>query len=236
MVSTFRRRDAERTKPAARVALRILFGILDLPSIQALGRRSGAGPRSLEPGINSSPSAVTLMTTTNAASTSGRQIALASLFADLDEEFGTTRRVLERYPDEHADWRPHQKSMSLAQLAAHVASLPHFGELIAQSPEFDFAKTPYVAPTARTRAEILELFDENAAAAREAIDSLDADSLQADWTLRAGDTVYASGPRFYHIRRAMLSHIVHHRAQLTVYYRLLDIPVPGTFGPSADEG
>ena len=179
---------------------------------------------------------MTLMTTTSTASTSSRQIALESLFADLDEEFVTTRRVLERYPDEHADWRPHAKSMSLVQLAAHVASLPHFGEVIAHNPEFDFAKTPYVAPAARTRAEILDLFDENAAAARKAIDSLDADSLRADWTMRAGDTVFASGPRFYHIRRAMLSHIVHHRAQLTVYYRLLDIPVPGTFGPSADEG
>ena len=168
--------------------------------------------------------------------TTARQLPLDTLFADLGEEFAATRRVLERYPEEHADWRPHEKSMSLAELAAHVASLPHFGEVIARSPVFDFATTPYVPPTARTRAEILELFDSHATAASESIDALDADSLLANWTMRAGETVYASGPRALYLRRFMISHIAHHRGQLTVYYRLLGVPVPGTYGPSADEG
>ncbi|HEY9429815.1 MAG TPA: DinB family protein [Gemmatimonadaceae bacterium] len=175
------------------------------------------------------------MTTPGTDTASDRQIELDTLFADLDQEFATTRRVLERYPDAHADWRPHEKSMSLVELAAHVANLPHFGENIAESSEFDFATTPYTPPTARTRSEILDLFDKKSVAARKAIDSLDADAMRTNWKLRAGDTIYASGTRAYQLRRLMLSHIIHHRAQLTVYYRLLGVPVPSVYGPSADE-
>ena len=176
------------------------------------------------------------MTATNAPTAADRQLPSDMLFADLADELAATRRMLERYPDEHADWRPHEKSMSLTELAAHLAELPHFGENIAQHPEFDFAKTPYVAPTARTRGEILELFDVTSAAAHEAIAALDSASLLANWTMRDGDVVYASGPRALYLRRFMISHIAHHRGQLTVYYRLLGVPVPGTYGPSADEG
>ena len=178
-----------------------------------------------------------LMTTTSSSSASDTdlQFAVESIFADLDEELAATRRVLERYPEEHADWRPHEKSMTLVQLASHVANLPHFGEEISRSAVFDFATTPFVSPTARTRAEILELFDQRSAASRKAIEGLDVDSLRATWTLRDGEVVYASGPRVFYIRRFMLSHIVHHRAQLTVYYRLLGVPVPGVYGPSADD-
>lgn len=175
------------------------------------------------------------MTPTTTPTAKDRKLPVETLFADIGDEFAATRRILERYPDEHADWRPHEKSMSLAELAAHVANLPHFGEVIARSPVFDFATTPYVPPTARTRTEILELFDRRAAAAGEAIDTLDADSMLSTWTMRAGEAVYASGPRALYLRRFMLSHIAHHRGQLTVYYRLLGVPVPGTYGPSADE-
>jgi uncharacterized damage-inducible protein DinB len=176
------------------------------------------------------------MTPTNTDTSPDRQIDLGVLFADFDQEFSTTRRVLERYPDEHADWRPHDKSMSLVELAAHVANLPHFASRIAESSEFDFAATPSVRPTARTRAEILDLFDERSAAARDAIASLDANAMGTNWKLRVGDTVLASETRAYQLRRLMLSHIAHHRGQLTVYYRLLGVPVPSVYGPSADEG
>jgi hypothetical protein len=87
-----------------------------------------------------------MMTTSNTDRASDRQIELDSPFADLEEEFANTRRALERFPDEHADWRPHQKSQTLGELAAHIANLPHFGEAIASSPVFDFATTPYVPP------------------------------------------------------------------------------------------
>jgi uncharacterized damage-inducible protein DinB len=177
-----------------------------------------------------------MMPTSNSDTSSNRQIELDSPFADLEEEFANTRRALERFPDEHADWRPHQKSPTLIGLAAHVAHLPHFGEAIASGPVFDFATTPYVPPTARTRAELLELFDRTSASARAVVASLDDDALRDTWTFRNGDTVIASGPRGYYVRRFMLSHIIHHRAQLTIYYRLLGVPVPGLYGPSADEG
>jgi uncharacterized damage-inducible protein DinB len=176
------------------------------------------------------------MTSASTGTQPDRQTAPDSPFADLDEEFANTRRTLERFPDEHADWRPHQKSATLAELAAHVANLPHFGQAIAASPVFDFATTPYVRPTARTRAELLELFDAKAASARTAMASLDEATLRSTWTFRNGDTLIASGPRGYYLRRFMLSHIIHHRAQLTIYYRLLGVPVPGLYGPSADEG
>ena len=175
------------------------------------------------------------MTTTNTDTTSDRQIELDALFADLDREFATTRRVLERYPEGHADWRPHEKSMTLVQLAAHVANIPRFGVSIAESPEFDFATSPYAPPTARTRAEILDLFDERSASARKAVGSLGADAMRTDWTLRFGDKIIATDTRAAQLRRLMLSHIIHHRGQLTVYYRLLDVPVPSVYGPSADE-
>ncbi|HET7621666.1 MAG TPA: DinB family protein [Gemmatimonadaceae bacterium] len=176
------------------------------------------------------------MTTTAPQSTPNREPAPDSPFTDLDEELAITRRVLERYPDQHPDWRPHPKSTSLAHLAAHIATLTRFGERIASSSEFDFAATPYVAPTARTRTEILELFDQGSAACREAIGSLDADAMHSTWTLRAGDKILLSASRDRCLRRLLISHMIHHRAQLTSYYRLLDIPVPSVYGPSADEG
>jgi uncharacterized damage-inducible protein DinB len=173
--------------------------------------------------------------TQSPSSAAAQQIPISTAFADLDEEFAATRRLLERFPDEHAEWRPHEHSMTLKQLAAHVANLPHFAQVIAESPEFDFAATPYVAPTASTRAEILELFEARSAAASKAVAGLDANSMTASWCMRNGDTVILSGPRALHLRKLMMSHIAHHRGQLSVYYRLLGVPVPGMYGPSADE-
>jgi uncharacterized damage-inducible protein DinB len=157
------------------------------------------------------------------------------LFADLDDELASTRRLLERYPDEHADWRPHEKSGTLANLAAHVAQLPNFGVTIAEQPELDMMARPFVPPTARTREEMLALFDGHAARAKRAIEGLDYDALDVTWKLRAGERVFVSGKRGYLLRRMLISHIAHHRGQLTIYYRLLGVPVPGMYGPSADD-
>jgi uncharacterized damage-inducible protein DinB len=157
------------------------------------------------------------------------------LFEDLDAELASTRRLLDRFPDEHADWRPHEKSGTLAQLAAHVAQLPNFGATIAELPELDMATRPPARPTARTRDEILALFDGNAERAKRAIDGLDYAAIDGTWRLRAGEQVYFSGKRGHLLRRFLLSHIAHHRGQLTVYYRLLGVPVPGMYGPSADD-
>jgi uncharacterized damage-inducible protein DinB len=156
-------------------------------------------------------------------------------FEDLDAELASTRRLLERFPDEHADWKPHEKSGSLATLAAHVAQLPNFAVTIVETPELDMAARPPARPTARTREEILAQFDDNAARARASIGAMDFASSRETWSLRMGDRVFFTGQRGPLVRRFLLSHIAHHRGQLTVYYRLLGVPVPGMYGPSADD-
>ncbi len=175
------------------------------------------------------------MTEPNGASQALPSVPLDLVFADLSEEFDATRRLLAAYPDGHPDWTPHERSMSLSTLAGHVASLPEFARVIAVEPERNMAEHPYVPPSARTRAELLALFDERRGEAERAIGSLDPDALQASWRLRNGETVYFQGPRHLLLRRFLVSHTAHHRGQLTVYYRLLGVPVPGIYGPSADE-
>lgn len=162
-------------------------------------------------------------------------IPIATLFADLEEELVATRRMLERFPDEHADWKPHEKSATLAQLATHVAELPQFGTAIATLPEWVAGVNKFDRVHARTREEILALHDRSAAIARDALAKLDPAALEHEWKMRMGDKVLVSGQRGPLIRRMLFSHIAHHRGQLSVYYRMLDVPVPGMFGPSADE-
>lgn len=155
-------------------------------------------------------------------------------FGDLDNELNNTRKVLERLPQDKLTWKPHQKSMSLGELGFHVASLPWFFEIGVRLNEYDMAgwKKP-ADPT--TTAEILEKFEQTSAEARKAARELKAESLADQWSLKAGDRVFFTLPRAAVLRTFALSHIIHHRAQLIVYLRLLDIPIPGLYGPSADE-
>jgi uncharacterized damage-inducible protein DinB len=166
---------------------------------------------------------------------SDQVVPVSALFADVDEEFAATRRLLENHPDGHDDWRPHEKSMTLVDLAAHVASLPSLAYLIATAPEWNVETHPYEPPTARTREELLALFDETSAAAGEAIGRLGAAALSDPWRMRNGELVYFEGTRGPFLRRFLVSHTAHHRGQLTVYYRMLGAHVPGLYGPSADE-
>lgn len=161
--------------------------------------------------------------------------AAQQLFVDFEAEMASTRRILERVPDGKFDWKPHEKSMSLGRLAGHVAELPDFARQILAHDEFDFSKGQYVAVQAKTTAELLAAFDEKSAALRETIADTDAEALAGTWTLRSGAHVIVSGPRAKLARTAGFNHILHHRAQLAVYLRLLDVPVPGLYGPSADE-
>ncbi|HEU4563690.1 MAG TPA: DinB family protein [Gemmatimonadaceae bacterium] len=156
-------------------------------------------------------------------------------FDDLDTELAATRRLLERFPAAHADWTPHEKSMPLARLAAHVAELPGFAEAILTTDEFDFATTPYQAHVARTAEELVALHDRASASARATLASMPEERLEEQWTLRAGDQVLLRGRRGKLLRQNLVSHIAHHRGQLTVYYRMLGVPLPGIYGPSADE-
>ncbi len=138
-------------------------------------------------------------------------------FDDFDREVESTRRVLARFHDGRGDWRPHAKSRTIGQLATHVANIPSRGTSILETSELDMTKqAPAAAPPM-------------AAAAQAAAE------LSRDWTLRAGDRVILRQSKGSLLRLMVLSHIIHHRAQLGVYYRLLDIPVPGVYGPSADE-
>jgi uncharacterized damage-inducible protein DinB len=159
----------------------------------------------------------------------------AELYADLDLELTATRRVLERVPFEHWEWKPHEKSMPLGRLAVHLAELPHFAERIVTTDEMDMATTPYSPSVVRNREELLALFDNRAAAMRRVVAELDEARLSGRWRLRMGDAVFLDAPRSLLLRQHGISHPVHHRAQLTVYLRLLNIAVPGLYGPSADE-
>jgi uncharacterized damage-inducible protein DinB len=158
-----------------------------------------------------------------------------TLLVEFDHEMGTTRRLLERVPDERLSWRPHQKSMSLGGLATHMASLPSWGTFILNHPGVDLAEVPPNQHERTTGREILALFEETTAAARGAMDKSDAE-YAAMWTLRRGSQEIFSMPRSGAFRSFVLNHIIHHRGQLSVYLRLNDIPVPAIYGPTADEG
>jgi len=155
------------------------------------------------------------------------------LFSDLEGELKTTRRILERVPDGNEDWRPHAKSMTLGALSSHVAQLPGYGILILTTDEFDGSKMPQFKPD--NTAERLRKFDEGSREMRRLFEALTWDDATARWTFKFGDRIIVEGERGKLLRTMVISHISHHRAQLGVYLRLLDVPVPGTYGPSADE-
>ena len=158
-----------------------------------------------------------------------------SLYTDLESELATTRRMLERFPSGKSDWRPHEKSMTLSSLASHVAEIPQYGIAIFGSDELDFAKGPYERNRYDTAQDLLAVFDNKVSQLRPALAGLDSTTVATPWTMRNGDYVIVTMPKGAAVRRVMLNHLVHHRAQLGVYYRLLGIPVPGSYGPSADE-
>jgi uncharacterized damage-inducible protein DinB len=160
-----------------------------------------------------------------------KQIALG----DLNHELSLTRRVLERVPDEHMGWKPHEKSMSLGALATHLSTLPGYGTRTLETDEFNFAESGPPNQEATGRDELLSRFDEGAAAFRAGWESVDEAQLGRTWTLRNGDHVIMSQPKMAVLRGLVISHMIHHRAQLGVYLRLLDLPVPSVYGPSADE-
>jgi uncharacterized damage-inducible protein DinB len=156
------------------------------------------------------------------------------LYGDFDDEFVSTRRMLERFPAIHAGWKPHEKSRSLVELATHVADLPNRGTAVLTTDGFDMTTRRARDPLA-TAEELLAHFERSVASFREALAKADLETLAKPWTIRAGDRVVLQQPKRLLVRRMMMSHLTHHRAQLGVYYRLLGVPVPGMYGPSADE-
>jgi uncharacterized damage-inducible protein DinB len=158
-----------------------------------------------------------------------------ALLADYDHEMGTTRRLIERLPDDKLSWKPHERSMSLGGLATHLSEIPHWAGTILNEPFFDLATAPPSAQEKTSHADILEAFDQTRKRTRAWMDKTDAEYL-SPWTLKRGGQVMFSVPRVSAFRSFVLHHIIHHRGQLSVYLRLNDIPVPAIYGPSADEG
>jgi uncharacterized damage-inducible protein DinB len=149
-------------------------------------------------------------------------------------EMPNTRKLLECVPDDKLAWKPHEKSMALGRLASHVAEMPSWGEHTVNLEKL--VLTPDMKPfNASSRAEILETFDKNVAAARQAIASATDEHLAKIWELEYGGHVVLSMPRIAVLRGVVMNHMIHHRAQLGVYLRLNDVPIPGMYGPSADE-
>ena len=158
-----------------------------------------------------------------------------ALLPEFDHEMSVTRKLLERVPDGTFDWKPHPKSMSLGQLAQHVATIPMWGSVTVTQEELDVAGFPPV-PVAQTRADLLALFDRHVRDTRAALAGRSDAELMVPWTLKnSGQTIF-SMPRAAVWRSFVLSHLVHHRGQLSVYLRMHDVPLPSMYGPSADEG
>jgi uncharacterized damage-inducible protein DinB len=157
------------------------------------------------------------------------------LFADLPNELNATRRTLARVPDGKNDWKPDEKSAPLGRLATHLAELPRLGTLVLTTDELDWAKQPYVPTALEITADRLATFDELASALQTHLAAADWDTLAKEWTMRQGDQVFMKSPKGLFIRSAGISHMTHHRAQLGVYLRLLGVPLPRIYGPSADE-
>jgi uncharacterized damage-inducible protein DinB len=157
------------------------------------------------------------------------------VFSDVERELATTRRVLERVPEAHFGWKPHDKSFAIGALASHLANLPLWGIAILTMDEMDLAIPPNIPGAAATSAELVARWDEHAAQLTRAIAAADEGALGDTWIMRKGQHVMISQPRLQVLRGMCLNHMVHHRGALSVYLRLLDVPVPSIYGPSADE-
>jgi uncharacterized damage-inducible protein DinB len=156
------------------------------------------------------------------------------LIPEFEHEMKNTRRTLERVPEDKLSWKPHDKSMSLGHLARHVAEIPSWAAPTIEQDELNMAGyKPPAEP--KTRQEILDIFDANVKAARISLGKLEDAHLGKPWALKGGDQVYFTMPKGGVLRGFVFSHLIHHRAQLGVYLRLLNVPVPSIYGPSADE-
>ncbi|HZQ22429.1 MAG TPA: DinB family protein [Terriglobales bacterium] len=157
------------------------------------------------------------------------------LLPEFEQEMKTTRMTLERVPFDKQDFVPHQKSMALGKLAPHLAELAGFGATVLTTPELDFSNAPNRPRPPFESAGLLKAFDENAAKARSALKNTPDDAWTQNWKLSFQGKPIFSGSRFLAYRQMFLNHMVHHRAQLGVYLRLNDKPLPATYGPSADD-
>lgn len=158
-----------------------------------------------------------------------------ALLPEFDHEMQTTRRTLERVPEDKLTWKPHEKSMTMGALATHLATINGWAEAILGTESFDVSTAP-PNPELKSRSELLAAFDKSVASARKAMEKASDAELMKPWSLiSAGKTVFTL-PRVAVLRSFIFSHSIHHRGQFSVYLRLNDVPVPSIYGPSADEG
>ena len=158
------------------------------------------------------------------------------LLAELDREMGVTRRVLERIPQASLEWRPHPRSRSLGELGTHLADLPGWAAVIATTVEFDLGDQPAAAVAEPSVAALLARHDTNVARVRASLLAQSDAELAMPWRLTRDGRPVLTVPRAVAIRAQLFGHVAHHRGQLTVYLRLLDVPLPPVYGPTADEG
>jgi uncharacterized damage-inducible protein DinB len=162
-----------------------------------------------------------------------------ALLPEFDMEMANARKTLERVPDGKFGWKPHEKSMTMGKLAVHIASIPTWGKMVLETPSLDVNPPdgkPLEPPKLETREELLTFFDKHVPETRAALAAADDQTLMETWTLLSGGKTIFSMPRVGIMRGMIMNHLIHHRAQMGVYFRLNDIPVPSIYGPSADEG
>lgn len=158
-----------------------------------------------------------------------------ALMKEIEHEGVQTKKVLERIPFDHFDWQPHPKSRPIGKLAIHVAEVPRWTSRAVTLPEFDIAATPIQLPEVADADQLVRLSNRNIENALADLEKATDEELMTLWTFRRGPSIVFTLPRAAVIRAMAMNHLVHHRGQLTVYLRLLNIPVPGLYGPSADE-
>ena len=163
-----------------------------------------------------------------------------AFIAELKHESSLTKKMLERVPLDNKDpivigWKPHEKSMTLGRLATHIAQTPHWISDIIHIDDYDFATRPFLSNTASSQQELIEIFQQWLDKAISDLDNASDELLNQKWIVRQGDKVFYDLVKKVAIRSWGFSHLIHHRGQLSVYLRLLDVPVPGMYGPSADE-
>ncbi len=161
-----------------------------------------------------------------------------SILPEFEMEMANTRKVLDRIPDDKLDWKAHEKSLSIGSVGSHLASIPGWVEMTLTQDVLDVnpkGGEPYQPPKCDSRQEILDLFDANVAAAKKTIAATPDEEFGKSWSLLSGGEALLTMPKLGVIRTYVLNHTIHHRGHLCVYLRLNDIPVPGLYGPSADD-
>ena len=158
-----------------------------------------------------------------------------ALIAELKSEAAQTKKILVKVPVDKPSWKPHERSMSLGRLATHVAEIPHWISRVITIDDFDFLVQGFSSHVAESQEELITILDDKVNKAIADLETMDDESFNKIWTVRRGEQIFYQLKKKVAIRSWGLNHLIHHRGQLSVYLRLLDVPVPGMYGPSADE-